>query len=405
MNVATALNIKKTYENEARRDRVAAWYVTLPGIIEEEKTTMTKSLQYNLGKELARLVIVYMVLSLLWAFGYAKYDPFKAITGYELMGKKTVEAVVQEDGSSILLKDPNKGEHVSYTLAALGIDPTGRSYGDRFVTYWGKNSEDTASYELLVILDQKQTSRIENLYYAVFLIGYLAILCGGLLVFFVRRKKYTGWFRPFYDRLEKYYSEYGVYEVYNAENGYDLVDAVIAYAERDVYKFVNEFSRIRLTTDEIREKEKHIRRSVAMAVCIMAAILLVINLVTTVNFAVKDRANQARTASVCQELQEAIEGNMDALGDASEYYNYSDMVERMRDSFPGEAVYYKLLTTEDYVALITTTSTKKNVYLDRYVPEEGKIGEKETVYTLEISMVSDAIQPDDILHDYTGYLK
>ena len=137
----------------------------------------------------------------------------------------------------------------------------------------------------------------------------------------------------------------------------------------------------------------------------MAAILLVINLVTTVNFAVKDRANQARTASVCQELQEAIEGNMDALGDASEYYNYSDMVERMRDSFPGEAVYYKLLTTEDYVALITTTSTKKNVYLDRYVPEEGKIGEKETVYTLEISMVSDAIQPDDILHDYTGYLK
>ncbi len=36
---------------------------------------------------------------------------------------------------------------------------------------------------------------------------------------------------------------------------------------------------------------------------------------------------------------------------------------------------------------------------------DGKVGDEDVAYKLEISMVSDAMQPDDILHNYTGILK
>ena len=68
-------------------------------------------------EELITLFVIYMILSLTWFFGAGLYDPFQSITGYKLTGKKNVIAVVQEDGQSLRLKDPNKGEHVQYTLA------------------------------------------------------------------------------------------------------------------------------------------------------------------------------------------------------------------------------------------------------------------------------------------------
>ena len=80
------------------------------------------------------------------------------------------------------------------------------------------------------------------------------------------------------------------------------------------------------------------------------------------------------------------------------------MIDRARNTFPEEDVYYKLLTTEEYVSLIVTTKKKQNVCFDRYVPVHGSIGEEGTEYKREISMVSDAIQPDDILQNYTGIL-
>ena len=80
------------------------------------------------------------------------------------------------------------------------------------------------------------------------------------------------------------------------------------------------------------------------------------------------------------------------------------MIDRARNTFPEEDVYYKLLTTEEYVALIVTTKKEQNVCFDQYVPVHGSIGEEGTEYKLAISMVSDAIQPDDILHNYTGIL-
>ena len=50
------------------------------------------------------------------------------------------------------------------------------------------------------------------------------------------------------------------------------------------------------------------------------------------------------------------------------------------------------------------TEKKTNVYIDRYTPVEGAVGDLNTIYKLEISMVSNVIQPDDVLNNYTGIL-
>ena len=51
-----------------------------------------------------------------------------------------------------------------------------------------------------------------------------------------------------------------------------------------------------------------------------------------------------------------------------------------------------------------TTKKKTNVYIDRYTPVEGAVGDLNTIYKLEISMVSNVIQPYDVLNNYTGIL-
>lgn len=114
-----------------------------------------------------------------------------------------------------------------------------------------KNGE----YQLLAVLPEKQVSKIEGLYYGVMGVGYFAILIGGICAFFIRRKRYTGWFLSFYYRLEKFYSEYGVWQKYSVERGYDTVDAIIAYGNENPIYFVNEFSNIHLTKEEVKKKE------------------------------------------------------------------------------------------------------------------------------------------------------
>mgnify|MGYP000381113990 CR=1 FL=1 len=123
MQLATAMNLRKAMDEETKRERFASWYSTLPGIPAHEKEIIERSLKYNVWKELIKLFVVYMILSLVWFFGAGRYDPFESVTGYSLIGKKSVIGVVQEDGESLRLKNPNKGEHVSYTLAELGMDP------------------------------------------------------------------------------------------------------------------------------------------------------------------------------------------------------------------------------------------------------------------------------------------
>ena len=64
MQLATSMNIGKVMDEEAKRERFASWYITLPGIPEYEKEMIEKSLKYNVWKELLTLFVVYMILSL-----------------------------------------------------------------------------------------------------------------------------------------------------------------------------------------------------------------------------------------------------------------------------------------------------------------------------------------------------
>ena len=402
MQLATAMNLRKAMDEETKRERFASWYSTLPGIPAHEKEIIERSLKYNVWKELIKLFVVYMILSLVWFFGAGQYDPFESVTGYSLIEKKSVIGVVQEDGESLRLKNPNKGEHVSYTLAELGMDPIKYSYGSRFQTYWEK--EKNGEYQLLAVLPEKQVSKIEGLYYGVMGVGYFAILIGGICAFFIRRKRYTGWFLSFYYRLEKFYSEYGVWQKYSVERGYDTVDAIIAYGNENQPSFVKEFSCTRFTREEEKKKKSKIIAVWLTTIAGMTGIVLIISLQVSIASEIEQRKNEARTAAVLEKLQAAINGKRPGPADGSESYSYADMIDRARNTFPEEDVYYKLLTTEEYVALIVTTKKKQNVCFDRYVPVHGSIGEEGTEYKLAISMVSDAIQPDDILHNYTGIL-
>ena len=403
MQLATAMNLRKAMDEETKRERFASWYSTLPGIPAHEKEMIEKSLKYNVWKELIKLFVVYMILSLVWFFGAGRYDPFESVTGYSLIGKKSVIGVVQEDGESLRLKNPNKGEHVSYTLAELGMDPIKYSYGSRFQTYWEK--EKNGEYQLLAVLPEKQVSKIEGLYYGVMGVGYFTILIGGISVFFIRRKRYTGWFPRFYDRMEKFYSEYDVWRKYSVEKGYDIIDAIIACGNENQPCFVKKFSCTRLTREEEKKKKSKIVAAWLMTIIGATGIVLIISLQVSIASEIEQRKNEARTAAVLEKLQNAIDEKTTGLGDKSEYYNYADMIDRARDTFPEEDIYYKLQTTEDYVTIIVTTKKKQNVCFDRYVPVQGSIGDEDTEYKLEIAMVSDAMQPDDILHNYTGILK
>ena len=402
MQLATAMNLRKAMDEETKRERFASWYSTLPGIPAHEKEIIERSLKYNVWKELIKLFVVYMIFSLVWFFGAGQYDPFESVTGYSLIGKKSVIGVVQEDGESLRLKNPNKGEHVSYTLAELGMDPIKYSYGSRFQTYWEK--EKNGEYQLLAVLPEKQVSKIEGLYYGVIGVGYFTILIGGISVFFIRRKRYTGWFLRFYDRLEKFYSEHAVWGKYSVEEGYDTIDAIIAYGNENQPSFVKEFSCTRLTREEEKKKKSKIIAVWLTTIAGMTGIVLIISLQVSIASEIEQRKNEARTAAVLEKLQAAINEKRPGPDDGSEDYNYADMIDRARNTFPEEDVYYKLLTTEEYVSLIVTTKKKQNVCFDRYVPVHGSIGEEGTEYKLEISMVSDAIQPDDILQNYTGIL-
>ena len=59
MQPATSMNIRKVMDEEAKRERFASWYITLPEIPEYEKEMIEKSLKYNVWKELLTLFVVY----------------------------------------------------------------------------------------------------------------------------------------------------------------------------------------------------------------------------------------------------------------------------------------------------------------------------------------------------------
>lgn len=396
------LNIDQLNAKKEKREKLVSWYLSLPGIQAKEKAIITKSLRYNVWKSLLRVIIVLFLVPCMWAFIISQYDPFESITGYKLSTAKAVTAVVQEDGMTVSLKNPNRGEHVIYTLAELNIDPTGYKYRDRFTTYWMKEAGDSNSYRLVVTLSETEAAYIERSWDAFLLISLFAIYAITLIIFFVKRRIYVGWYDKFYDRVEKFCSTNYIYQLYPE---CDTVDAFISYGNDYPEQLVRAFANTQLSASERKEKRHRIFITVGISAACMAIIIAFIILGISVKSAIKSRQDEERTAQVLAQIQAAINGSEKPLSAESDYYNYADMLNRARASFPDEDVYYKLITADDYVAIVITTDKKTNVYFDRYVPVHGNVGDEGTIYKLDVSMVSNTVQPDDVLNNYTGVLK
>lgn len=80
MNIGTAANavfhIRQVEEKELKREKIASWYITVPGISAQEKEKLEKSLKYNVWSSLIRFVVLYFIFSCIWIFGVGRYDPF-----------------------------------------------------------------------------------------------------------------------------------------------------------------------------------------------------------------------------------------------------------------------------------------------------------------------------------------
>lgn len=287
------------------------------------------------------------------------------------------------------------------TVAAAALTVTAGGVGAAANSAISQGIDEGKVDGIIAVIPEKEASRIQGLEDAILMTGYFSIIVIGLLIFFVRRRKYTSWYIPFYWRMEKFCSENQIYQMYP---GYNTEEAFIAYGNEHADTFSRQFAATQLTEMEKKKKKREIVIGVVSALAIMAAIILVICLGTTIQSIADNRKNDDRTVKVLEELQTAIDGGEEPLGEESERYNFANIVSRARESFPDEDVYYKLVTTDDYVALIITTKKKTNVYIDRYTPVEGAVGDLNTIYKLEISMVSNVIQPYDVLNNYTGIL-
>ena len=89
MNIGTAANavfhMRQVEEKELKREKIASWYITVPGIPAQEKEKLEKSLKYNVWSSLIRFVVLYFIFSCIWIFGVGRYDPFESVTGYRLI--------------------------------------------------------------------------------------------------------------------------------------------------------------------------------------------------------------------------------------------------------------------------------------------------------------------------------
>ncbi len=403
-NFSTIAGIGRTrqvYEREVFREAIASWYITVPGIPEEEKKKIAKSLRYNSRKSIIRLAAAMFAFMLIWAFGFMiNYDPYENAIGVELIGAKEVTAIVQEDGMSASLKDPNAGEHVVCQLTELGLDPAGYSYGDRVNTYW-QRSKDGQSYTFIAALSAQQVGKIRRDYYAITISSLFTgiILC--VAGFFVRKRIYTGWFIRFYYRMEKFCSTYGICRMYP---GLGMEEAFVSYGNEYPSNFVNKFNSVQLTDEDVREKRHAVVRTALVSVAAVVLCIAVGLLIADIQSAQENIRNEVITSKVVSQFQSAAEGELAGLGDTSDYYNAADMMARAKESFPDEDVYYKIIANDEYATVVITTRSKSNVYFDKYVPVEGEVGDDDALYKLEIAMISDAMQPDDILQSHTGIL-
>mgnify|MGYP000211192111 CR=1 FL=1 len=97
-------------------------------------------------------------------------------------------------------------------------------------------------------------------------------------------------------------------EKYSVEEGYDTIDAIIAYGNENQPSFVKEFSCTRLTREEEKKKKSKIIAVWLTTIAGMTGIVLIISLQVSIASEIEQRKNEARTAAVLEKLQAAING-------------------------------------------------------------------------------------------------
>ena len=111
--------------------------------------------------------------------------------------------------------------------------------------------------------------------------------------------------------MEKFCSDYNVYQRY-PDCG--TVDAFISYGNENPYEFARQFAATHLTVEERKQKRRTMAITVGISILIVAAIILAITLIVSVQTAVDNKKNEARTVKVLEELQLAIDGEVEPLG-------------------------------------------------------------------------------------------
>jgi hypothetical protein len=312
---------------------------------------------------------------------------------------------VQEDGENVLVFNPNEQQTSLYSLKELGLDEE-YTYMDEIKCYFQYHGMYAAEgYTLMAALPKAEANRIMNVHDCFFMIVYLAFLVISLAIFFLRRRKYISWYRWFELRMEKFRVKYKLWELHPGQ-AYNTASCVMLYSKEHPYEFRQDFPFTQLTEEEKEKERKDRALFAAIIVGIIAAIFILTAVYNAIRSSHYNRANAKIQTAVEAQLESCLSGEMEALGSSSEYYNAGDMINVMENLFPGEDIYYYMYASkeDDTLTFVFTTENKTNVYINRYIPVDGKLGAADTYYDLSLSFVSEKVQPDTVLNKHTGVL-
>lgn len=391
---------------QPRSKEMARWYLSTGLARDDEKDDIDKVINYKKEVHIFILILSEILYFALLLFLLLGVDAFKGETGYKLNTTKYYRGIVQEDGKTVLVKNPNISETELYSLEDIGLEGD-FTYLDEIRFYYVRNEDKT--YSWVAYLPEERAEYLENIHTNPVIIGYLIIATATLIAFFVIKSKRNKWFFYFDARINRFINQYKLWEIVPKGVVGTSYDALIVWYSKT---YPDEFNRdfpcyVMTESDKIKLNESDRKFKLKFA-GVIAIIVAIVCLIAWVPSMIKDTGteskNNAVTAKVEAQMETALDGDIKIFKEYPDYYDIEDMISISAASFPDETVYYFLSATEDYISIAITTQEKKNVYVMRFIPENGDVGDEDTEYSLYVNMISDAIAPDDILNNYTGII-
>lgn len=161
---------------------------------------------------------------------------------------------------------------------------------------------------------------------------------------------------------------------------------------------------------KVIDKKKTICASIILLISIIAYALFVKkveSIETQKDCALKDR--------VYEQVDAAVEGDIAPTGNGKESCNYADMINKLKEDFPNETIYYSVSTNglydgvedgEDrWISITYTTKQETRVYFDNYILVKGELGDRDAVYKFDYTMVSQMTKHEDFMKEYTGIIE